>query len=198
MRRAYALVFDGYADWELGYVLPELRRLGKVEVVTVGFTGQAVISMGGLRVIPETVISKIDLSDVLVFILPGGHMWEGSYPVAEIEPLLHRLEEAKIPIAAICAATTVVARAGLSRGRKHTSNSLKYLTTVVPEYAENAKYVDSLAVRDQRVITASGLGAIEFTLEVLDELNLLSPEMRTIWYDAFKRGIYPEGVADHR
>lgn len=142
MRRAYTLIFDGYADWELGYVLPELRRLGKVEVVTAGFTEKAVISMGGLRVFPETVISQIALNDALVFILPGGHLWEGSYPAAEIEPLLHGLEKARTPIAAICAATTAVARAGLLHGRKHTSNSLKYLSRMVPGYAETAHYVD--------------------------------------------------------
>lgn len=28
MSRAYVLIFDGYADWEIGYVLAELRRFG--------------------------------------------------------------------------------------------------------------------------------------------------------------------------
>jgi len=53
MSRAYILLFDGYADWELGHVLAELRRYAKVEVVTVGFSDKAVTSMGGLRVIPN-------------------------------------------------------------------------------------------------------------------------------------------------
>jgi len=79
MKKAYTLLFDGYADWELGYVLPELRRIGKIDVVTVGFTDNPVVSMGGLRVIPEKVLSKVNIEDVLIFILPGGHMWEGTY-----------------------------------------------------------------------------------------------------------------------
>ena len=195
MKKASVLLFDGYADWEVGYILPELRRLCKIEVVTVGFTDKPVVSMGGLRVIPETVICKINPDDVLIFILPGGHMWEGSYPVKEIEELLHSLERADVPVAAICAATTVLARAVLLRGRKHTSNSLKYLSKMVPEYSEGANYVDSPAAGDRHVITASGLGSIEFTMEIFNELGLPSPEMRRIWYDAIKHGIYPEGIA---
>ena len=118
MSSAHALIFDGFADWELGHVLPELRRLGQLEVVTVGFSREAVVSMGGLRVIPDLSIPEVDVEDVRIFILPGGHMWEGSYPRSEIEPLLHRLQGARVPIAAICAATTAVAHAGLLGDRE--------------------------------------------------------------------------------
>jgi len=194
MNRAYTLIFDGYADWELGHVLAELRRYGKVEVVTVGFSDKAVTSMGGLRVIPDKPIEEVDIHDVLIFIIPGGYMWEGSYPKDKIEQLLHRLENAQKPIAAICAATTAVARAGLLRGRKHTSNSLSYLSEMVPEYSDRVNYVSSLATKDQHIITASGLGSIEFTMEIFNELNLASPEMMAIWFDAFKHGKYPESA----
>lgn len=93
-------------------------------------------------------------------------MWEGSYPKDEIEQILHRLERSQKPIAAICAATTAVARFGLLKSIKHTSNSLSYLSKMVPEYSESENYVNSLATRDQHIITASGLGALEFTLEI--------------------------------
>jgi putative intracellular protease/amidase len=198
MKKAYTLLFDGYADWELGYVLPELRRIGKIDVVTVGFTDNPVVSMGGLRVIPEKVLSKVNIEDVLIFILPGGHMWEGVYPVVEIEEFLHSLEKAKITVAAICAATTVLARAGLVHNRKHTSNSLKYLSKMVPSYSDSAFYVDSLATGDDHIITASGLGAIEFTIEIFNELNLISSDMKKLWYDAVKHGIYPEGIEEKK
>lgn len=194
MKKAYTLLFDGYADWELGHVLPELRRLCKIDVVTVGFTDKPVTSMGGLTVIPDTVISKINPEDVFIFILPGGHMWEDAYPVKETEELLHTMEKAKVPIAAICAATTVVAKTGLLHNRKHSSNSLQYLSKMVPSYSEGHNYVNSLATRDNGIITASGLGTVEFTMEIFNELGLLSPEMKKMWYDAIKHGIYPENI----
>jgi len=194
MKKAYTLLFDGYADWELGNVLPELRRLCKIDVITVGFTDKPVISMGGLKVIPDTVISKINPEDVLIFILPGGHMWEDAYPVKETEELLRTLEKAKVPIGAICAATTVLAKAELLHNRKHSSNSLQYLSKMVPNYSEGHNYVNSLATRDNGIITASGLGTVEFTIEIFNELGLLSPEMKKMWYDAIKHGIYPENI----
>jgi len=194
MKTAHVLLFDGYADWELGNVLAELRRLGKVEVKTAGFSVEPVVSMGGLRVLPDTLLSRVILDDVLVFLLPGGYMWEGSYPRKEIDEFLNRCEKREIPIAAICAATTVLARAGILRGRKHTSNSISYLSKMVPGYSEHSNYVDSLSARDRHVITASGLGPIDFTMEILNELDLSTPEMRSVWYGAFKTGKYPDHI----
>lgn len=122
-------------------------------------------------------------------------MWEGSsYPKVEIDGLLDRLEKREIPIAAICAATTVIARSGILRGRKHTSNSLAYLAKMVPEYPAHADYVDTPCVRDCHVITATGLAPVDFTLEVLNELDISTPEMRSVWYEAFKHGNYPDNV----
>lgn len=194
MARAYMLLFDGYADWELGNVLAELRRLGQLEVVSVGFAETAVISMGGLRVTIDMALSEVDLNDVLIFIIPGGYMWEGDYPFAEIDSFLKRLLKAQIPVAAICAATTVLARAGLFKDRKHTSNSKKYLSKMYPQYADGANYVDALSIRDRHVITASGLGSVDFAMEILEELDLATAEIRTLWYEAFKQCKYPDNI----
>jgi putative intracellular protease/amidase len=46
----------------------------------------------------------------------------------QIDPLVQRLEKAQKPVAASCAATTALERTGLLKGRKHTSNSLSYLS----------------------------------------------------------------------
>lgn len=191
MKKAHVLLFDGYADWEIGYALAELRRMGGIEVAAVGFTPSPVRSMGGLRVTPDLVLSQVEPQDVLILILPGGHLWEGDHPRAEVEHLLLRLERERAPIAAICAATTVLARAGLLQGRKHTSNALAYLAKLAPEYTGQENYLGTLSARDQGVITASGLGAVEFTADILNELNVATPEAREFWFNAFKHGIYP-------
>lgn len=192
MKKAHVLLFDEYADWELGNVLSELRRMGKIGVTAVGFSEDPVVSMGGLHVKPDAALSRLNLDDVLIFLLPGGYMWERSYPEAEIHPLLVSLEEREIPVAAICAASTVVARAGITKGKKHTSNSLKYLEKMVPGYSDHDNYVDAPAVRDKHVITASGLWPVDFAMEIMNELDVATPAMRSMWYDAFKYGRYPE------
>jgi putative intracellular protease/amidase len=86
-----------------------------------------------------------------------------------------------------------VVRAGLHRGRKHTSNGLDYLKQEVTDYTGEADYVDSLAVRDRGLITASGLGALEFAREIFAELGVFSPEEREEWYRMFKDGRVMEG-----
>lgn len=182
------LIFDGFADWEASYAIAELRRSAGLPVVTIGYSGEPVVSMGGLCVLPDFDLAEIDPEHVRILILPGGDLWEQK-PVDEgLGTLLHKLTAARTPIAAICAATTGVARAGLLKGRKHTSNGLAYLKEQVLEYSEEVNYVDALAVRDNGLITASGLGAVEFAREIFAELGVFPKEELETWYRMFKTG----------
>jgi len=187
----YLLVFEGYADWEPAYALAELRRSGNLEVETVGFTSEPVRSMGGVRVVPDLTLAELDPARVRLLILPGGDQWEGDYPREPLETLLHRLDRSGTPIAAICGATLAVARTGLLDSRDHTSNEAAYLQRV-SSYQGSSRYVDALAVRDRGVITASGLGPVEFAREIFEQLGVFSPEDRRLWYHVFKHGRFPE------
>ncbi len=142
---------------------------------------------------PTCALPSIDPTDVAVFILPGGDRWEQQPLEAELVGALTRLDQAGVPIAAICAATTAVVRAGLLRGRKHTSNGLTYLRQQVPEYAESASYVSAPAVRDRGLITASGLADVEFAREIMTELGVLSESGRELWAGMFRSGRLPPG-----
>jgi putative intracellular protease/amidase len=181
-KAVYLLVFDGFADWEPAHAVAELRRTGQYRVESVGLTLAPVESMGGLR-------------DVAVLILPGGDRWETLPVEPEIEDLLRRLDAQRVPIAAICAATVAIGRLGLLRGRRHTSNGLEYLQSNVPGYAEAAGYADVAAVRDRGLITASGLGDVEFARELFEELDVLSSEDRDAWSTMFRSARMPEGTA---
>lgn len=187
----YLLVVEGFADWEPAHAVAELRRHGGYRVESAGLTLAPVRSMGGIRVLPSQVVSEVDPADVAVFILPGGDRWERSPVEPEIDQLLNRLDAQRVPIAAICAATTAIARLGLLRGRRHTSNGLEYLRSHVPGYAEAANYVDVPAVRDCGLITASGLGDVEFAREIFEELNVLSAEDRAAWAAIFRSARLP-------
>ena len=194
-KAVYVLVVEGFADWEPAHALAELRRHGQYRVESVGLTLATVESMGGIRVLPSTIVAKVDTADVAALILPGGDRWENSPVEPELEQLLNDLDSQGTPIAAICAATVAIARLGLLRGRRHTSNGLEYLRSKVPGYAEAANYVDSPAVRDHGLITASGLGDVEFARELFEELNVLSAEDRAAWAAIFRSARLPDGVA---
>lgn len=193
-KAVYLLLVDGFADWEPAHAIAELRRHGGFRVETVGLTSDAVTSMGGMRVLPSRTIGDVNPSDVAVFMLPGGDRWESAPIEPALEQVLHRLDGAGVPLAAICAATTAIARIGLLRGRRHTSNGLAYLQQQVPEYAEAANYVDAPAVRDRGLITASGLGDVEFARELFEELGVLSESDRELWSRIFRSGRMPESA----
>ncbi len=187
-KRVFILVFDGFADWEPAHALAELRRWGKYAVTAVGYSTDPVISMGGLRILPDCAIGDVRAEEAALLILPGGDAWEGDYPAAALDPLLGELETRQIPIAAICGATLAVARAGLLRGRQHTSNARDYLEKMFPDYADADHYVEAPAVQDRGVITASGLSAVEFACEIFAALQVFSePDLR-LWFNLFKRG----------
>jgi putative intracellular protease/amidase len=194
-KAVYLLVVPGFADWEPAHALAELRRHGGYRVEVVGLTSEPVESMGGLRVQPSRSIADMDLADVAAFILPGGDRWESSELEPELAALLRELDSAGVPLAAICGATVAIVRAGVLRGRRHTSNGRSYLRDHVPGYAGGAEYVDAPAVRDRGLITASGLADVEFAAELFNELEVLSESDRAVWTDLFRSGRIPPDVA---
>jgi putative intracellular protease/amidase len=191
--RVHVLVFDGFADWEPSYALAELRRSGQYEIVSVGFTGDEVTSMGGLRVRPDRRLADVRAEDVRLLIIPGGDLWEhdDGYPRPEVEALVATLLAVGRPVAAICGGTVAMARGGFLDDRRHTSNMPSYLRQHVPTYRGEEFYDTSLAVRDRGLITASGLGAVDFAREIFAELGVFSDSDETLWFDMFKHGKMP-------
>jgi hypothetical protein len=72
---------------------------------------------------------------------------------------------------------------------------LSYLSHQVPEYSDAGTYVDAPAVRDQGLITASGLSDVEFAAEIMAELDVLSDTDRERWTKLFRGGRVPTGAA---
>lgn len=187
-RSVHLLVFDGLADWEPAYALTGLRHWAKIPVRTVGFDGRDVTTMGGLRVTPDSALEQLEPDDVAMFMLPGGDMWEGDYPRAAVERALENLLRRKVPVAGICAATIALARAGLFDGRRHTSNGQEYLRQHAGDYPGAGNYVDTLATRDAGIVSANGLGALEFAREIFGELKAFTEGEIVEWYEMYRSG----------
>jgi len=188
--KAYVFVFDGLADWEPALALCEIRKSGKLEVLAAGHSSETVMTMGGLKVVPDITIDRIEPRETAIFILPGGNRWEEA-PDPKVDDLLRRLHAAGILIGALCAATLEIARAHLTRGVRHTSNAKSYLKKMVPDYTDERFYVDELAVTDRKIITASGLGSVEFAREVIRELGIYNEATTQMWFEMFKNGVIP-------
>lgn len=191
----YVLVFDGFADWEPAYALAELRRSGHRHVRAVGFQADTVTSMGGLRIVPDDALSNVAPDHVGLLLLPGGDMWKaGSYPQDVLTALLRELIARKTPIAAICGATAALARAGLLNDRRHTSTVPGDLAGLGPEYRGAEHYTTALAVADRGVITASGLGSVEFARAIFSALQVFSEGDADTWFAMYRHGRLPHSA----
>lgn len=191
-KTAYLYAFDGMADWEYGYLAAELnsgryfaRKGERLEVMTVARGTEPVRSMGGLRILPDLSLEDFDESRCAILVLPGGDSWlEGGH-----EAILRKaraLLESGTPVAAICAATVALARAGLLNDREHTSNDLGFLKAVCPEYRGEAHYKSESAVIDRNLITARGDAPLEFASCALQALGLMSGEALEAWNGLFR------------
>lgn len=173
MTVAVAFLQPGWADWEAGGVLALLREHLKVQIEVATPTGDPETSIGGILAAADYRFDDPVLSDADLFILIGSDEWsKGENPA--ISSLLRQAFADGKPIAAICAGTTALARAGLFEGRKHTSNGKDWLGGVVPGYAGSEHYVDTpKAVSDGKVVSASGLAPVTFAAAVA---RLVAPE----------------------
>ena len=196
-KKVYIFLFDGFADWEISYVTPHIQKSEKYDLATVSLSEQNVTSMGGLQVISNYKLSDIDYENMAMFILPGGDAWERK-ELREIIPIIQLLVQKKIPIAAICGATTLLADMKLLDSIKHTSNTKDYLIKFCPNYKGQdnyegeENYLNPTAITDSNIITASGTAPIEFAREIFKLLKIYDEPTIEKWYQLFKHGIWQE------
>jgi putative intracellular protease/amidase len=195
-KKAYLLVFDGLADWEPALALCEINKQQALQVITVGFSSAAITTMGGIPIAPQATLAEVKAEDTGILLLPGGERWEQQPTEENLLTLLHILHRKGVLIAAICGATLELGRAGLLRNIRHTSNGKAYLKHHLQDYAADQFYVDELAVTDHNIITASGIGSLEFAYEIIKALKLYGDQEAREWFDFFKHAIVPEALRE--
>lgn len=196
--KVYFYILDTMADWEYGFLLAELNSKRyflpskkDLEVITVSRDQSVKTSMGGLKVTPDITLSEMNFSAEDFLILPGADKWLES----ENEAILVKAKEliaANRNVAAICGATIGLAQMGALDAKSHTSNDKGYLKMVCPEYRGDAHYQDAVVVNSENLITASGIAPLEFSYEVLKNLNVFSAETLENWY-----GLYAQKEAKY-
>lgn len=185
----YIFLFDGFSDWEISYVAPELQKSERVVLKYFTTDGAPVTSMGGLQVTPHLSLEELNAAEVSLLILPGGTAWETG-AIEGLDALVEKLYLENKTIAAICAATTYLGQRGYLDEVKHTSNALAYLQHVAPDYKGAANYQEHAAVSDQNIITANGTMPIEFAREIFKKMKLYSEEDTEKWFQLFKNGTW--------
>ncbi len=167
MAKVYCFFADGLEETEAIAPVDALRRAGN-EVVTVSIMGKKEVEgANGISIIADALFEDVDFSDGDLFIMPGGGL--GTENLGNCEPLQTMLKEkldAGIKVAAICAAPSILGKAGLLSGKK---------AVVYPGLEGELKGAEALeipTVTDGLITTGRGPGAaIDFGLELVRVLN---------------------------
>ncbi|MBH0160499.1 type 1 glutamine amidotransferase family protein [Fictibacillus sp. 26RED30] len=187
-RSVYLYVCNTMSDWEYGYLIAELhtgryfkKDTAPLNVVTVGADKEKITTMGGLSIQPDISIEECSLKSKDLLILPGGNTWGEVIHQPIMEKTGDALQQGTI-VAAICGATIALANKGYLDMRKHTSNNLDYLKMVCPNYRGEKLYEEGSAVVDENLVTASGVAPLEFAREVINKLDVFTPNTLQSWY----------------
>jgi len=186
-RSCYLFLFEGFADWEPAIVTAGLNTYSDFEIRTFSVDGKSVKSMGNLTINPDLRLEDVNISDFDLIILPGGNKWEEGGNT-EISQLIKNTFNNGKTIAAICAATTFLAKLGLYSHINHTSNGLDYLKKQVPGYAGDSRYINEPCVMDKNVITANGAAMIEFAYNIFERFGIMKNEELVWWLNLYKSG----------
>jgi putative intracellular protease/amidase len=188
MSTVHVAVFDTLADWEIGYATAHIRRHqwqrepGRYSITTVGATRAPVITMGGMRVIPDIAVEELRPQDSAMLILAGGETW-AEEPMACFRAAAGRFLAAGVPVAAICGATLGLAMEGLLDHRAHTSNAAEYLA--YSGYGGGDRFVAEPAVIDGDLITASGVAPVHFAQAIFERLGIYAPGVAESWFKLY-------------
>ncbi len=159
-------IANGFEEIEALMPVDCLRRCEK-EVVTVGIGGCIIKGSHGIPVITDMEDNKLKMSsNVEMIILPGG--MPGTLNLEKNQTVIDAIDYCannNIPIAAICAAPSILGHKGLLKGK----NAVCY--PGFESELEGANVLDCAVCVDGNIITACGMGAAkEFSYAIVEKL----------------------------
>lgn len=162
--RTLLILAEGFEEIEAVTPIDVLRRCG-VEVVTAGLGGYSVGGAHGITIKADRLLGEIGGETFDAVILPGG---PGTRKLREnhdvIEIIRHHEKEGRL-IGAICAAPTVLAAAGILKGRRAAC------FPACEDDLDGAELVREPVVEDGGIITSRGAGtALPFALAIATRL----------------------------
>ena len=167
MSKVLVPLAPGFEEIEAITVIDILRRAG-VEVIVAGTQAGQIEASRKTKHVPDCTLDEVRPDDFDMIVLPGGQ--PGATNLRNdprLRKLIETLQAGNRPIAAICAAPTVLAAYGVLKDRSATCHP-----SVRAEVALAAKCVsDQNVVVDGSVITSQSAGtAMEFAFKLVEIL----------------------------
>ncbi|KAA6340642.1 putative cysteine protease YraA [termite gut metagenome] len=161
MNTMYVFFVDGFEEIEAIATVDILRRGGLNAKMISVTNDKTVTGSHGIPVICDHLFSETDFIDGGMLILPGGTVALGKHE--GLCKLLVNFAEHDKPIAAICAAPSILGTLGLLKGKK----AVCY--PGFEKYLEGAELTGEQVAKDGNMITGKGPGAtVEFALTIIE------------------------------
>ena len=161
----YILLAPGFEEAEALVPADLLRRAG-IQTALTGVEDQMVAGSHDIAVRADRVIAQVDLQDAEMIVLPGGG--RGVQNLREhpaVAALAQEAVDRGIPLAAICAAPTLLGEWGMLKGRRATCYP------GMEEKLTGGQAEDASVVADRNLITGRAAGsAFEFGLALIRAL----------------------------
>lgn len=162
----YVFLADGFEEIE-GLAPVDILRRAEKDVVTVGIGSDAVRASHGVTVLCDITDMQVQLDERLeMIVLPGG--MPGTLNLeknAVVQSVIDFCMENNIPVAAICAAPSILGKKGILSGKN---------ATCFPgfeKFLEGATLLSEGIVTDGNVTTGVGPGvAVDFGLRLVEIL----------------------------
>jgi protease I len=168
-RVLYIIAQQNFRDEE--YQVPkEILQKEGAKITTASITKEEARGMLGARVNPDTTVNDVNTNNFDMLVIAGG---SGSPKLAdypEVPNIIRKFKEQNKPIASICLAGYVLARAGILKGKTATVYPADF---AISEYRRNdVNYSNQHVVVDGNIITADGPEvARQFGEEIVKTLN---------------------------
>ncbi|MFA9396808.1 MAG: DJ-1 family glyoxalase III [Clostridiaceae bacterium] len=165
------LVKDGFEELEMLGIVDMARRM-KVKCDIVGCDNDFVIGSNKVKIKTDLRFEQIG-DDYDAIVLPGGPGAADLRDDDRIIDLVKKYNKEKKVVAAICAATIVLEKAGVIKGKKVTAHP------AVRDEIKSAEYQSAVVQTDGNIVTGNGPAAtFSFAFAILEALGVDIKELR--------------------
>lgn len=161
----YVFLANGFEEVEALTPVDYLRRC-EVDVKTVGIQGKMVRGSHGITVLADLTFYDVELENLEMIVLPGGLPGTTNLEKSKrVQAMIDHCVEHGIPVAAICAAPSILGHKGLLAGKRATC------AEGFEEELKGAEYTGAPVEVDGNFITARGAGAAnQFAFALVERL----------------------------
>ena len=193
-RKVAVLLANGFEEGEALFVVDIIRRAGFL-CDAVSVEEEIVQGSHGIRTIADCLLKDVDQDSYDMIVLPGG--LPGANTLRDNEIVVQWVQSfASKPdkyVAAICAAPQVLAKAGVSKGRRLTSYPGEKYSVLFTDaiYVDDNKQTEECVVVDGNLITSRGPGTtLPFAYRLVEILGGDADKLKqAMQYNAWKESL---------